>query len=226
MERSKHYFLDFLEGKGSVPVIFEPFLSFTHAETLIWRRGKHLWGTPESYIDTLAYLTERTQADMIFPDLRKYDSAGKTALLAEITKFAPSTPLGIGVICDSEDIGLCDSTEGIDCLCVYGIGKSLKHPLIRMDGSAEEAVLRGDRAWFCPDRAEEYLDTYKGRLLILGGLGLDTLVGGSPVGIYDRVEKIHRTYGSTWSCGSGGSVPDENYLELISLLGAFARIRG
>lgn len=226
MERSKQNFLDFLSGKGSLPVIFEPFLSFTHAETLIWRRGKHLWDTPDSYIDTLAYLTERTQADMIFPDLRRYDSAGKTALLDEITKFSKNTSLGTGIICDSDDIEMFENTPGIDCLCVYGKGKSEKLPVIRMDGSAEDAVLRGDSAWFCPDHAEDYLDTYRGKLLILGGLGLDTLVGGSPVGIYDRVEKIWQTFGSGWACGSGGTVPDENYLELISLLGAFARIRG
>ena len=226
MERSKNYFLDFLEGHGTVPVIFEPFLSFNHAETLIWRRGKHLWDTPHMLIDTLAYLTERTQADMIFPDLRGLDADGKKALLDEISAFAGTAALGVGVVCDSPDVPLCEASSGIDCLCVYGDAVSGMLPVIRMDGSAEEAVSRGDIAWFCPDHAEDYLDTYGEKLLILGGLGLDTLIGGSPVGIYDRVEKIDRKWHGRWSCGSGGTVPDENYLELISMLGAFARIRG
>ena len=177
------------------------------------------------FINTLSYLTERTQADMIFPDLRIYDADGKKALLEEIRIFSKNTSLGIGVVCDSCDVSLCESADGIDCLCVFGDAVSAKLPVIRMDGSAEDAVLRGDTAWFCPERAEEYLDTYGDKLLILGGFGLKSLAGGSPVGIYDRVEKINQKYTNRWACGSGGIIPDENYLELISLLGAFARIR-
>jgi hypothetical protein len=226
MERSKQYFLDFLAGKGTVAVIFEPFLSFNHAETLIWRRGRHLWDTPAMLIDTLAYLTERTLADMIFPDLRGLDDTAKNALLSEIETFAGTTSLGVGVICDSSDVPLCENARGIDCLCVYGDAVSEKLPVIRMNGSIEDAITRGDSAWFCTEHCEEYLDTYGDRIRILGGLGLDTLIGGSPVGIYDRVETIDAKYHSKWACGSGGTVPDENYLELISVLGAFARIRG
>ncbi len=117
MERSKNFFLDFLGGRGTVPVIFEPFLSYTQSENLIWRRGKHLWDTPHMLIDTLAYLTERTQADMIFPDLRGLDIDGKIALLDEIRIFSTSASLGVGIICDSADVSLCEKSSGIDCLC-------------------------------------------------------------------------------------------------------------
>lgn len=225
MNRDKQYFLDFLAGHGKVNVLFEPFLSHTHAETLIWRRGEHLWNTPENALDTLTYLTERTQADVVFSDIRSLSEDAKAEMFTAISAIAKDNPLGYGVICNSEDISQCEAAEGICCLCVYGGGVSEKLPVIRMDGSAEDAIARGDCGWFCPDHAEDFLGTYGDRIRILGGLGLDTIVGGSPVVIYDRVEKIARDYPGKWACGSGGIVPDENYLELISLLGAFARIR-
>lgn len=225
MNRDKQHFLDFLAGDGKVNVLFEPYLSHTHAETLIWRRGEHLWDTPQNTLDTLTYLTERTQADVVFPDIRKYSADEKNAALAAISAIAKDNPIGYGVICDPDDIPLCEAADGICCLCVYGNGTSAKLPVIRMDGTVDDAIARGDSGWFCTEHAEEYLCTYGKQIRILGGLGPDTIIGGSPVAIYERIGKIARDYPGQWACGSGGVIPEENYLELISMLGAFARMR-
>lgn len=223
MACDKRHFLDFLCGFGTVNVLFEPFLSHTHAETLIWRRGSHLWDTAEHTLDTLTYLTERTQTDMVFADIRALSDDSKNEMLAAVTEFREKSALGYGIICDSKDIPLCESV--CDCLCVYGDGMSSKVPIIRMDGSVGDAVSRGDCGWYCREEAEKYLAEYGDKIRILGGLGINTIVGGSPVKIYARVERTAHEYRGKWACGSGGMIPDENYLELISLLGAFARIR-
>ena len=54
------------------PVLFAPFVSQYLTEQLIWRRGIHLWQTPQSYIDTLTSLRERTYADVVIVDARLF----------------------------------------------------------------------------------------------------------------------------------------------------------
>lgn len=225
MYRDKQHFLNFLAGQGTVPVLFEPFFSQKHTETLIWRRGEHLWNTPQNALNTLTFLTERTQADVVFMDIRQATTDKKKEILSAISVISQDNPIGYGVICDHHDIELCEGVEEICCLCVYGNATSSKYPIIRMDGSIEDAIARGDCGWFCTAHAEEYLHSYGDKIRILGGLGVDTLIDGSPVAIYERIEKIARDYPQKWACGSGGLIPDDHYLELISMLGAFARIR-
>ena len=208
-----------------MPVIFEPFISVKLTETLIWRKGEHLWNTPSSLISTLVSLTERTQSDMIFPDIRGLSVENKVALLSALDSLSKTTTLGAGIICESSDVEICEGFSGVDCICVYGDAVSKKLPIVRMDGSVEDAIIRGDKAWYCPVEAEYNLDNYGDKIRIIGGLGVNEIVGGSPVGIYSRVESLREKYGNRWACGSGGCIPDDNYLELISLLGAFARIR-
>ncbi|MGN1410110.1 MAG: hypothetical protein ACI4XJ_08030, partial [Eubacteriales bacterium] len=95
MDRNKKYFLDFLNGSGQKNVLFEPFISKAHAETLIWRRGENLWDTPENYIDTLIYLSERTVSDVIFADIRLFAGDEKTRLLSYMAeKSGEISPLG------------------------------------------------------------------------------------------------------------------------------------
>ena len=224
MDRNKRYFLDFLAGNGTKNVIFEPFLHRTHAETLIWRRGKHLWDTPEQVVDTLASLTERTRADCYFVDLRIYDDPGKRAVLAAGEAHRSADPdLGFGVICEAADIPLAE--KAADVLAVFGRGCSDCCPVIRMDGTPEETTRDGCSGWFAPDRAEEYLERYGGKIRILGGLGVDRIVHGAPVDTYAETQRLAAKWGRQWACGSGGEIPAENYLELISLLGSFGRIR-
>ena len=84
MNRDKHLFLDFLAGRGAVPVLFEPFLSRRHTETLIWRRGPKLWDTAGHTVSTLVSQTERTRADMLLLDFRPLSFEEKQAAAREL----------------------------------------------------------------------------------------------------------------------------------------------
>jgi hypothetical protein len=225
MDLNKKYFLDFLSGKPVKPVIFEPFLSRAHSETLIWRRGDDLWLTPEKYLDTLTHLSARTYSDIVFVDMRLFDEDGKKLLLKEISKKDIS-PQGYGIITDNEnDIAAAEKTNAIDVIAVYGDIKSSCTPTIRMDGDITDALQLGYKGWFASDSAEEYLEKSGDKIRILGGLGVQRLESSSPAAIYARVTELHKKYGSSWACGSGGTISDDNYLELIAMLGAFGRIR-
>ncbi len=220
------YFTDFLLGKGSVNVIFEPFIPRDNVENLIWRRGEHLWHTPSSYLDTLASLTDRTRADVVFADIRSFNDEEKAETVRFIEEYSTDDGIGFALICDSgADIALAESCEKICCVAAYGEITSEKLPVIRMDGSVEDAIGRGDSGYFALENAEELLGKYGDRIRILGGLGRDFVLGSSPVTIYSYVEELAKKYPGKWACGSGTSIGGQNYLELISLLGAFARIR-
>ena len=220
------YFTDFLLGKGSVNVIFEPFIPRDNVENLIWRRGDHLWQSPSSYIDTLASLTDRTRADVVFADIRSYNNDEKAEAIEFIEKYQVNDGIGFALVCDSDtDIALAESCKKICCIASYGGITSTKLPVIRMDGRIEDAIDRGDCGYFASENAEELLKTYGDRIRILGGLGRAFVLGSSPVKIYSYVEDLAKKYPGKWACGSGTSINGQNYLELISLLGAFARIR-
>ncbi len=223
--QDKQCFLDFLTGHGKSNVLFEPFISKLHTETLIWRRGRHLWDTPEAYIDTLVALSERTRADVVFCDMRTYAGAEKERLIHAIEVYPDTNRIGFGVICEqAEDLALAENSQSICIAAVYGEAGSDSIPIIRMDGSLQDAIERGDAGWFAQDNAEIYLRQSNGRIRIFGGLGRKTVLNSSPVEIYAEVERLAKAYPGQWSCGSGFEIPEENYLELISLLGAFGRI--
>ncbi len=225
MNLNKKYFIDCLTGKSVKPVMFEPFLSRTHAETLIWRRGRDLWLTPENYLNTLTDVSERTYSDIIFVDLRLFDENGKR-ILFELINRKDATPRGYGIITDTEcDITAAEESSAVDVIAAYGNIKSCRIPTIRMDGSIDDAAELGYEGWFAPDSVEEYLAEYGDRIRILGGLGVNRIESSSPAAIYERIDKIHREYGNIWACGSGGTISDKGYLELIAMLGAFGRIR-
>lgn len=224
--QDKQCFLDFLLGNGKSNVLFEPFISQVHTETLIWRRGRHLWDTPEAYVDTLVALSERTRADVVYCDMRTYTDAEKERLLHAIEVYPEINGVGFGIICErAEDLALAENNQSICIAAVYGEARSSSIPIIRMDGSLQDAMERGDSGWFAQDHAEEYLRQSNGKIRILGGLGKNLLLNSSPVEIYAVVERLAMTYPGQWSCGSGFEIPEKNYLELISLLGAFGRIR-
>lgn len=227
MDLNKKYFTDFLNGCGTKAVLFEPFISQYQTETLIWRRGEQLWNTPENYIDTLIALSERTRSDIIFADMRSMNEENSQRLLEQISKCRENVhERGFGIITDNDsDIKLIEDSGVVDVLCVYGDIFSSTLPTIRMDGSAENAIKLGYCGYYITDNAEEILEKYSDKIRILGGLGKINIESSSPVKIYSRVENIHSNYGNKWACGSGGQVSDEKYLELISLLGAFAHIR-
>ena len=150
--RDKRVFLDFLKGLSSVPVLFEPFLSHRHAETLIWRRGAHLWEEPREEIATLLSVTERTGSDFVWIDLRGRSPEEKRALRDGILSAKErESAVGFGVLGESsEDVQA--GEEAADALGLYGEIRGGRLPVIRMDGTLEDAILRRDCAWFARDR--------------------------------------------------------------------------
>ncbi len=224
--QNKQYFLDFLAGHGMIHVLFEPFILRKHTETLIWRRGEHLWNQPETYVDTLASLSCRTQADVVFCDMRYYTNNEKEALIHAAENYSGTDGIGFAVICDNkEDLELAENHSVICVAAVYGDAVSERLPIIRMNGTLKDAIARGDAGWYAENNVEQYLRESGGRIRILGGLGREFILGGSPVDIYSEVERLAQSYPGQWACGSGFEIPEENYLELISLLGAFGRLR-
>ncbi len=221
--REKERFLGFLTGREAGPVLFEPFLSRRHTETLIWRRGPRLWDTPEHEIATLIAATERTGSDFVWIDLRNRTRDEKQALTGEVPVWRGDYPfLGFGFMADSpQDVLLAE--EAGDALALWGDVISEKLPVIRMDGGIREAIGRGDAGWFARSGAEEALEEAGGRIRILGGLGMDRL--SLPAPLYARVEALDGAFRGQWAVGSGGIVADEDYLGLIAMLGAYARIR-
>jgi hypothetical protein len=216
------YFTDFLLGRGTLPVLFEPFLSRTHTETLIWRRGEHLWNTTGAVIDTLISLTDRTRSDVITLDMASLPSTdGIAGIIAEARK---STEIGFCLLCRTpEELAAAESCA--DCVGLYGALTTDKLPVIRMDGCVEDAIRFGDCGYFAFSDCETLLERYGDQIRILGGLGVDSVTSAAPVALYDSVGEIFHKYPGKWACGSGGTVGDDAYLALISLLGAFGRVR-
>lgn len=224
MVQDKHYFLDFLAGHGTNNVLFEPFLHRRHAETLIWRRGEHLWNTADAYVETLVALSHRTKADVVFCDMRIFADTEK--MFRSMETYSSDNGIGFGVICNTpKDLALAEKSSVVCLAAVYGNAQSRQLPIIRMDGTLADAITRGDAGWYAADKAEQHLKEADGRIRILGGLGPELILHSSPVKIYAEVERLAAEYPGQWACGSGFEIPEEYYLELISLLGAFGRIR-
>jgi len=225
MYRNKKHFLDFLHGNMTKNVIFEPFIVRELTEALIWRRGNYLWDTPADSIATLASCTERTKSDFFFIDLSDFPKEQWNELITEIDSFKNGdSELGVGIICrNREEVNMFE--DSADCLCIFGDAISKKVPTVRMDGTPEDAITRGDLGWFAPNNAVKYLTEYGDKIKILGGLDTDFIKTSTPIKIYDCIEKIAEDFHGKWACGSGGAIPGDKYLEFISLLGGFGRIR-
>lgn len=206
------------------PTLFEPFIDSRIAEQLIWRRGKHLWNTPELYIDTLAALNERTVSDVIVADTRGF-GASLDALYETINGYADDHMAFI-CLCDTmESAKRADLCGGVCAVAVYGNVKS-KKPMIKMDGLPEDAIVSGCAGWFAPCDAERYWAEYGDKIAILGGLGVPYLTSTGPVTIHTRCEKLYdRTKNVRYALGSGGCMPQENYLEFISMLGIYKKYK-
>ncbi|MBE6599025.1 MAG: hypothetical protein E7638_06245 [Ruminococcaceae bacterium] len=206
------------------PTLFEPFINRKIAEQLIWRRGEHLWSTPESYIETLVSLGECTGSDVITADTRLFEDQ-LTALYRAIYKTADDTLRFVTLCRTAEAARLADKCGGVCAVGVFGEARS-KKPMIRMDGRLTDAVKSGCAGWFAPRDAERYWNEASDYIAVLGGLGADYISSTGPASIHKRCECIYRvTDNRRYALGSGGCLTEEHYLELISLLGVYKKYK-
>ena len=227
-----HYkrFLEALAGVPGDPVLFEPFVPVYLTEQLIWRRGEHLWATIPVYLDTLLSLRERTYADVVIADMRRFGDASAAEMAAEMAKQA-TDEYKFAALCDSQvQYAAAAGSEGVCAVGLYGwqnwYDGTKRLPLIAMDGTCEDAIAAGFDGWFCPGDGEKYWEMYHGKISICGGLGTEWMQTEQPVTIHSRGEEIFRkTGGAGYLIGSGGEVSKEDYLSLISLLGIYRRYR-
>ncbi len=236
-------FLQAIRGIQGPPVLFEPFVPVYLAEQLIWRRGKHLWETVSTYLDTLFSLRERTYADVVIADMRTFGDELAPEMGQRMAEVA-TAEIRFVALCDSPvQLACARSSAGICGAGLYGwerwvhtynkeenLSAGTYFPLIAMDGDCEAAVKAGFDGWFCPANGEDMWQKYyrdaDEKIAILGGLGVDWLKNGQPVEIHNRCEEIFRmTGGEGYLIGSGGAVSETDYLSLISLLGVYRRWR-
>lgn len=224
-------FLDALAGKPGDPVLFEPFVPVYLTEQLIWRRGEHLWDTVSTYLDTLFSLRERTYADVVIADMRRFGDAQAVEMADGMAELATEEIRFVALCGSPVQMQAASASSGVCAAGLYGwedwLGnEEISLPAIAMDGACDAAVGRGFAGWFCPADGEAYWDTYHDRISILGGLGVEWLRTGQPVEIHDRCEELFRkTQNAGYLTGSGGEVTKEDYLSLISLLGIYRKYR-
>ncbi len=220
----KNFMRILLSDEPGEPTLFEPFIHARIAEQLIWRRGEHLWDTPDMYIDTLMALNELTVSDVVIADTRQFGGE-LDRLYHTIVKYADDR-IRFVTICDTEDSArLADRCGGVCAVAVYGDIEANK-PAIRMDGTVENAIQSGYAGWYAPIKAEEYWDEYGDRIAILGGLGAEYLTSTGPASIHRRIERLYTvTDNRRYATGSGGMLPEQHYLELISMLGVYKRYK-
>ena len=221
-------FLSSLSGEPVArPSLFEPFVVQKLTEQLIWRRGSHLWNTPESYIDMMISLRERTLSDVVFLDSRPYDLTETRAVLTRAEKRLH--PLsGLIVLCDNPSAqALSESCSSVCAIGGYGpFLRPGNKPLIRMDGTPEAAIEEGASGFYAPRGGIELWRKYHGKIAICGGLGSSECENNSPVGIHAQIESIAgETNNAGFLPGSGGCISEHHYLQLISLLEGVIRLR-
>lgn len=222
-----HNFLRILtSAEPGPPVLFAPFVSRYLTEQLIWRRGAHLWQTPESYIDTLTSLRERTYADVVIADARLFPEQAQA--LADCMERFAADGIRYVALCDTpEQAAYFDTVDAVCALGLYGSIRIGYKPVIAMEHTVSQAIEAGCAGWYCQDGAlEDSWDTYHDKIAILGGLGEEWVRDASPAAIHKRAEECFRHTGNArMAIGSGGTLPDDAYLSLISLLGIYRRYR-
>ncbi len=222
------HFLSILENKHphDRPTLFAPFICDTLCEQLIWRRGTQLWDTPAHYVDTMVSLRERTQADIVILDARRFCVSSIQALLYTAEACCPDGARYV-ILCDKPDVQR--HAEASPAVCAIG-GYENTFPrtksFIRMDKTPEYAVSEHAAGWFAPDHAREYYDAYHPSLCILGGMDGVWCAAAEPLAIHRAaIALMEHTKNCGWMLGSGGEIPENAYLSLISGLGIYTRYR-
>ncbi|MBQ8578321.1 MAG: hypothetical protein IJ449_10230 [Clostridia bacterium] len=222
------HFLAILENKDeqTAPSLFAPFIDDTLTEQLIWRRGPQLWDTPEHYTDTMISLRERTRADVIILDSRRFCRTECSRMLAAAEEHCPDGAAFVVLCQNPETQRIAESSPVVCAVGGYEDCCPRTKPFIRMDRTPEEAIAEGAAAWFAPDHAQEYYNRYHDTLTVAAGLGAPWCAESEPLAIHRAAEQMmEHTHNQGWLLGSGGTIPANAYLSLISLLGIYGRYR-
>ncbi|MCI8388780.1 MAG: hypothetical protein HFE63_09975 [Clostridiales bacterium] len=214
-------FIRALEGKSGRASIFEPFPNRKIVTQLIWRAGEFLWDTTEHKVATLIDFYAYIKSDVAVIDTRGDDIERILAcdtLLPDGMKFV--------IISDDADV-LCraDVSDAVCALAVFegGVEKYTK-PMIYLCGgdiekSIKSAVGCGCKGIYIPTGAEEYIEAARGKITLIGGLGLDYINSAEPLEIHARVKTLFD--GGNWMVGSGIFGETTEYLGFISMLGIY-----
>ncbi|MBO5274745.1 MAG: hypothetical protein J6I45_09040 [Clostridia bacterium] len=216
-------FINALTGKGSIsPTLFEPFISQSFTEQLIWRRGDTVWQTPESRISALVSLRERTLSDVIALDVRNDSPEIIEALLRYASDLLPEGSALVVMTEDKEAVALSTPVNHVCAIASWNLPRQSDKPFIRMSSDIGTALAEYADGCFAEAHAEDALEAAEGRITVLGGIGADYLNHTGPASIHARCAALmnHNRY----ILGSGGEVSE--YLGLISLLGAYRKKRG
>ena len=222
---------EFLKGKKGGAVLFEPYISKHNTETLIWRRGHELWDCAEHYFFTQVSLAERCLSDCVILDLEFFGGSGDKEKLIHLTASADYADKEFCVICTNRDESeLCERMNAKESarVAVLGLYRNAAHqrtPSVRMDGTIEEAVERGENGYFVRSDVRGCIEKYGNEILLLGGLGTEFISLSKPAAIYAEIDTVFRMSGGRWAVGSGGKIPTDDYLQLISLLSAYIRLK-
>ncbi len=224
-----HHFLSVLANREphDRPALFAPFIADSLCEQLIWRRSKQLWDTPAHYTDTMISLRERTRADVIILDARRFSPDRFPEMRAYAEEHTPEGSAFV-ILCNTRTIQtMAEQSPAVCAIGGYGDECSpLKKTFIRMDKTPDFAVTESAAAYFAPADAAALYDAYHDRIAIAGGLGADFCHDSEPLAIHRAVTALlNQTKNCGYLLGSGGEIPADAYLSLISLLGIYGRFR-
>lgn len=225
--RDYNEFLRALRGESGRAVLFEPFPGRKIVTQLIWRGGGHLWDTAEHYVSTLAEFYAYIKSDVVIADARCWD-------IGELLSCRGLLPEGMRFVIiadDADSLAVADADTSVCALATASEATgSYSKPLIYLcrggDIGAEidRAIGRGCAGIYLPDKIEEHSDA-RGKIALLGGLGLERISSDEPMDIYRRVERLYREGG--WIIGSGridDAAENINYLGFISMLGIYNKL--
>ncbi|MCQ2431566.1 MAG: hypothetical protein MJ175_03060 [Clostridia bacterium] len=212
----------FAHRPATPPTLFEPFICDPLTEQLIWRRGEQLWDTPEHYADTMVSLRERTQADIVILDARRFCVSTLDRMLAAAEELMPEGVRAVVLCGKQEAVRIAESSPAVCAVGGYDGCRPRNLPFIRMDRCAEDAYSEGAAGCFISSDAETLLPAWQGKIALLGGLGDRMIEESSPVAIHKRIAELSSAPG--YAVGTGGSISPAGYLSLISLLGGVIRL--
>ncbi len=223
------HFLKILMRKGSpaAPSLFEPLIHIRLAEQLIWRRGVHVWDTPTHILEAMISLQERIGADVVTVDARIFQTQLELRDLLTAADIMMHEEQRIVLLCDRADMqAMAEQSDHVCAIAGYGQTKPLGLPFIRMDGCIEDAVRENAAGYFAAEQAGPLWQRWHDRVAICGGLDARWVEEASPIEIHRRITALTaETKNCGYLVGTGGTVCEDAYLSLISMLGIMQQLR-